>query len=113
MINYVMVDMQGRVRRRGCAQSKDQIIPADGLMVKIIESTPAAGTFSIENPLDGLMPEIERDPPSPTDARAISYPSVGDQLGAIWKAIAPLIEHPEAEAILAKIQAVKDANPKP
>lgn len=46
-------------------------------------------------------------------ARSQAYPSVGDQLGAIWKAIAPLIENPEAEAILAKIQAVKDANPKP
>lgn len=45
--------------------------------------------------------------------RLMSYPSTGDQLDAIWKAIAPLIEHPEAEAVLAKIQAVKDANPKP
>lgn len=45
--------------------------------------------------------------------RMRAYPAVGDQLGAIWKAIAPLIEHPEAEAILARIQAVKDANPKP
>lgn len=53
--------------------------------------------------------------PSPTVAmaRSMAYPSVGDQLGAIWKALAPLIEHPEAEAILAKIQAVKDANQKP
>jgi len=51
--------------------------------------------------------------PSVQQVRAHEYPSVGDQLGAIWKAIAPLIEHPEAEAILARIQAVKDANPKP
>lgn len=50
--------------------------------------------------------------PSYTMMRAAQYPSVGDQLGAIWKAIAPLIENTEAEAILAKIQAVKDANPK-
>lgn len=52
--------------------------------------------------------------PKPTVemARAQSYPSVGDQLGAIWKAIAPLIDHPEAAEILAKIQAIKDANPK-
>lgn len=44
--------------------------------------------------------------------RARQYPAVGDQLDAIWKAIAPLIENAEAEAILAKIRAVKDANPK-
>lgn len=44
--------------------------------------------------------------------RARQYPSVGDQLDAIWKAIAPLIENAEAEAILAKIRAVKEANPK-
>ena len=51
--------------------------------------------------------------PSVSMARAMAYPSAGEQLGAIWKAIAPLIEHPEAEDILAKIQAVKDAHPKP
>lgn len=53
--------------------------------------------------------------PSPTVAmkRAMEYPSVGDQLGAIWKAIAPLVSNPEAEAILLKIQQVKADNPKP
>lgn len=52
-------------------------------------------------------------PVTVSSIRSVQYPTVGDQLGAIWKAIAPLIEHPEAEAILAQIQAVKDANPKP
>ena len=51
--------------------------------------------------------------PSVAFARAAQYPPLGDQLDAIWKAIAPLIEHPEAEAMLAKIRSVKASNPKP
>lgn len=50
--------------------------------------------------------------PTVSMARAMAYPSAGEQLGAIWKAIAPLVDHPEAAAVLAKIQAVKDALPK-
>jgi hypothetical protein len=50
--------------------------------------------------------------PSVSLIRANEYPSIGDQLGALWKALAPLIEHPEAQDILQKIQAVKDAHPK-
>lgn len=82
-----------------CA-SKGEIPHVPGLVPTIIDES------------DERRPDTKL-PVSVDAARSMAYPTVGDQLGAIWKAIAPLIEHPEAEAILAKIQAVKDANPKP
>lgn len=99
MIHYLLLDKDGVVQRRGACGSVDDIPEVAGLYAEIVSADD----------------ERRPGPPIMTAAmvRAHQYPSVGDQLGAIWKAIAPLIEHPEADAILAKIQAVKDANPKP
>jgi hypothetical protein len=47
-----------------------------------------------------------QDPDAYKFARAREYPPIGDQLDALWKGGA------EAEAMLAKIQAVKDKYPK-
>lgn len=80
------------------------------------DDAPSLGPQMIRRAVDGrfVVTDVSVAPTPAADlARSMAYPTVGDQLGAIWKAIAPLIEHPEAEAILAKIQAVKDANPKP
>ena len=46
------------------------------------------------------------DPDAYKYARAAEYPSIGDQLDALWKGGA------EAEAMLAKVQAVKAKYPK-
>ena len=51
-------------------------------------------------------------PPQYDKSRADEYPPVGDQLDAIWKALAPLIESGEAESMLRRIQAVKNKYPK-
>lgn len=89
--------------------------PGEG-WVEYPDDAPGLGSLVVRQLPDGSFTTTEETvapKPSAGLARANSYPPIGDQLDAIWKAIAPLIEHPEAEAILAKIQAVKDANPKP
>lgn len=43
----------------------------------------------------------------PGSRRGMSYPSVGDQLDALWKIVSSIQGDPSAEEIRAKIQAVK------
>lgn len=100
MIHYLLINDAGRVCRRGGCPTEADVPVIPGLTKVIIDES------------DGRRPDTAI-PTTATIMRSMAYPSVGDQLGAIWKAIAPLIEHPEAETIMAKIQAVKDANPKP
>ena len=45
--------------------------------------------------------------------RLKQYPPIGDQLDALWKALDPLITHPEARAILDVIKQIKTNIPKP
>lgn len=109
-MRYAKINEQGYVV---AIQNGEQ--PGQG-WIEYPDDAPDMGLFLIKRTPNGsfaLTGTSVAPPPCCELARAQSYPSVGDQLGAIWKAIAPLIEHPEAEAILAKIQAVKDANPKP
>lgn len=98
MIHYILTNQDGEVVRRGACSIESEIPEIPGLRTEVV----------------GADDDRRPQPPKPTvsEARAIEYPSIGDQLGAIWKAIAPLINHPEADAILARIQAVKDSNPK-
>lgn len=61
------------------------------------------------------IPDAMSDLPYPI-ARRGAYPAIGDQLDAIWKALAtmPPESVPEpARSMLAKIQAVKDRYPAP
>ena len=44
--------------------------------------------------------------------RRAEYPDIGDQLGALWEALADAPLPPKAEAIRAEIQAVKARYPK-
>lgn len=44
--------------------------------------------------------------------RRAEYPDIGDQLGALWEALADTPLPPKAEAIRAEIQAVKARYPK-
>ena len=46
-------------------------------------------------------------------SRRAAYPPIGDQLDALWKAIGPMLDDPDASAMLDRIRAVKDLYPKP
>lgn len=100
MIHYILTKDDGDVVQRGTCRSQREIPLVDGLTAQVVDAS------------DPRRPATHKQQTA-MEYRRMQYPSVGDQLDALWKAIAPLIEHPEAEAILAKIQAVKDANPKP
>ncbi|KIA80355.1 hypothetical protein QR66_10815 [Chromobacterium piscinae] len=45
--------------------------------------------------------------------RRAAYPEVGEQLDALWKALAAVPLPPEAEAMRQRIQAIKQQYPKP
>lgn len=44
-------------------------------------------------------------------ARRAEYPSIGDQLDVLWKALGPTLQHPEALAMLERIADVKRKHP--
>jgi len=100
MIHYILVDNTGRVCRRGIAANKLEIPVVAGLSSIIVDESDK------RRPETAIVVDVGH-------ARRMQYPSVGDQLDALWKALGPLIEHPEAEAMLARILAIKEANPKP
>lgn len=99
MIHYIIESPDGRIIQRGHCQSETEVPSIDGHKTTIVD------------PSDARRPAAQPQP-VPADFRRMQYPSIGDQLDALWKAIAPLVSHPEALQILEKIQAVKDANPK-
>lgn len=50
------------------------------------------------------------------ERRRAEYPAIGDQLDALWKALAAMPHGtlpPEADAMLERIRAIKDEYPKP
>jgi hypothetical protein len=79
------------------------------LYPQVVTVDDTAGAFD----KDGNKVEIDlalvnawQDPNAYKYARASEYPPIGDQLDALWKGGA------EAEAMLAKVQAVKTKYPK-
>ena len=79
------------------------------LYPQVVTVDDGAGAFD----KDGNKVEIDlaavnawQDPNAYKALRAAEYPSIGDQLDALWKGGA------EAEAMLAKVQAVKQKYPK-
>ena len=79
------------------------------LYPQVVTVDDKAGAFD----KDGNKVEIDlaavnawQDPNAYKALRAAEYPSIGDQLDALWKGGA------EAEAMLAKVQAVKQKYPK-
>ena len=79
------------------------------LYPQVVTVDDGAGAFD----KDGNKVEIDltavnawQDPDAYKIARAREYPPIGDQLDALWKGGA------EAEAMLAKVQAVKQKYPK-
>lgn len=100
MIEYVLVDESGVVRQRGRCFSEDEIPEVEGLTSEVVSK----GDTRAPDP---------HPPKSYIMERRIAYPGIGDQLDALWKALGPILEHPEAQAILERIAQVKKSHPKP
>lgn len=66
----------------------------------------------IERSEDELQAELDADPDRYKELRRAEYPPLGDQLDAIWKLVQPPTGS-EAEAMKARIMAVKAKYPKP
>lgn len=77
-----------------------------------ITDTIEGSLTSIEQRISSQLAAGEEPTPDVPDyyaKRRAEYPSIGDQLGALYKGI----DSPEYAAMQAKIQAVKDKYPKP
>jgi len=83
----------------------DYPLDAPGMSKDKIRRTPE-GIY--EQTSESWLPSLGYD-----IQRMNAYPAIGDQLGAIWKVLAPLINHPEAQELLEQIQAIKTLYPKP
>lgn len=79
------------------------------LYPQVVTIDDAAGAFDAQGnkvEIDLALVNAWVDPDAYKFARVKEYPSIGDQLDALWKGGA------EAEAMLAKVQAVKIKYPK-
>lgn len=75
-----------------------------------VDAAPSAGNWRVENGVLVLVPEPVVTVPY-TAQRAVAYPSIGNQLDALWHAMnAGLL--PMVPAFFDPIKAVKDAIPK-
>lgn len=101
MIHYLLIGADGSVEQRGVCPSKAEIPSLPGCRSEIIDGN------------DARRPKAAPDP-TYKDLRRMEYPSIGDQLDAIWKAMdaigTPLSG--DAAALLDRIKAVKQAHPK-
>jgi hypothetical protein len=79
------------------------------LYPQVVTVDDTAGAFDKDGnkvKIDMALVDAWKDPEAYKYARAAEYPPIGDQLDALWKGGA------EAEAMLAKVQAVKQKFPK-
>ena len=79
------------------------------LYPQVVSVDDTAGAFDAQgNKVEIDLAQVNAwvDPDAYKFARVREYPSIGDQLDALWKGGA------EAEAMLAKVQAVKNKYPK-
>ena len=79
------------------------------LYPQVVTVDDTAGAFDKDGnkvEIDLALVDAWQDPDAYKFARAAEYPPIGDQLDALWKGGA------EAEAMLAKVQAVKQKFPK-
>ena len=113
MKKYAKVDAQGYVVGMKTAEDLPgsqwfEVTSTDREMLSVNERLKHVGGGVLKVASGTWLPEE-----TVQMARMRAYPPIGDQLDALWKALGPMIEHPEAEAMLARILAVKNANPKP
>lgn len=101
MIHYILINENGEIIQRGGCSAVEDIPLIAGCSRQIIDE------------LDARRPKTSPDP-TYKDMRRMSYPGVGDQLDAIWKALGGLELPPgsNAAALLEKIKAVKQEYPK-
>jgi len=70
--------------------------------------------YGLGDPPPNIRPEIVIPVPDYRDQRIRGYPTIGDQLDALWKLLGPTApQGSEAKAVFAQIQAVKAKYPKP
>lgn len=102
MINYLLLREDGSIFQRGSCPTKEEIPAIQGCRHEIIK--PEDGRRAGQGP-----------GPTYRDFRAMEYPTVGDQLDAIWKLVSKLGIPPgdDAGRLLERIKAVKEAHPKP
>jgi len=91
---YAHIDRNGRVLSAGFSNADVSAIPP-------FQGVPAVATAGL------LQVTDQRAPPTYADQRRQSYPSIGDQLDALWRGG----EAPEE--MRAKILEVKERYPKP
>ena len=102
MIHYVVYGSDGVIDQRGFCPCEDDLPIIDGKTVEVVtEDDPRQPT----------------PPPAPTyvDYRQMGYPSIGDQLDAIWKVLEStnlINSNPDVKAIYDRVKQVKTTYPK-
>lgn len=113
MRNFTVFDpATGRILRSG--QCQDHMLEAQAGDFAVIEAVANPETQMVDV---SSMQVIDKPPvcqePHYSLRRVQEYPSIGEQLDVIWKQIRQMPHCQEAHDMLARIDAVKKANPKP
>lgn len=101
MISYVMLNADGVVCQHGQCSEEAHLPQVEGMTIEIVED---------ETSLMIVEPEATYQ-----DFRRMDYPTFGDQLDALWRVMSKteaFAADPEAQAMFARIQAVKLQYPK-
>lgn len=103
MIHYLVHKPDGSILQRGHCPDEESLPEIPDHVIEIIEEDDTRGPKVVTR--DGYE-----------DFRRMEYPTFGDQLDAMWKALeamGALEKAPEAKAMFEKIKAVKNRRPKP
>lgn len=100
MIHYILKDAAGKITQRGTCADEDEIPRNQGTSFEVVEAA------------DPRRP-TQHPEPGYKDYRMMDYPSVGDQLDALWKIVeaAGLLSR-DKSGIFDRVQAVKKNYPK-
>lgn len=102
MIHYLLKDAEGGIVQRGHCMTKECLPVVPGLVCEEIQECDD------RSPEHGCQDSYQ-------DYRRMAYPNVGDQLDTLWRlvmATPAYAQDPEAQAMYASIQAVKQQYPK-
>lgn len=70
--------------------------------------------YGLGDPPEHIQPEIITPVPAYDEKRLREYPTIGDQLDALWKLLGPTApQNSDARDIFSRIQSVKAKYPKP
>jgi hypothetical protein len=102
MIHYIVLNTNGKIKQRGSCPSEEELPVITDHTVEIVPED------------DPRKPEKAKQD-SYQDFRRMEYPTIGNQLDAIWKALEAfgmLDKNPEVKAIYEQVKAVKSKHPK-